>query len=289
VANNWTSPDGRFFANPEGNRVELISLRPDEEELSYRLLHTQAKPDRYREGYEAARAARDGFATRFYLDLLADQKLAAGRTREALDRLAALSAANPRDKELFLTVAALQAWFGREEDFAATRRRILALPRNPNGPRLDSCAARACSLRPSADLAELKAALALGVEAAKDVPVGVGDHLSLGMAAYRIGNDAAAAEALRAAAITDPNNPTVAGISAFYRAMNLFRQGKPDEARKLASAAAAKMRPLPGDENNPLAGDATPDDLILWLAYKEAKAMTQFDAAPPRKAAADGR
>ena len=36
--------------------------------------------------------------------------------------------------------------------------------------------------------------------------------------------------------------------------MSLFRQGKPDEARKLATDAAAKMRPLPKDEKNPLAG-----------------------------------
>ena len=69
--------------------------------------------------------------------------------------------------------------------------------------------------------------------------------------------------------------------------MSLFRQGKEDEARKLAIAAAATMKPLPKDENNPLAGDANHDDLILWLAYKEAKAMIQFDAAPPPKAEND--
>ncbi len=34
------------------------------------------------------------------------------------------------------------------------------------------------------------------------------------------------------------------GTSAFFRAMSLFRQGKKDEARKLAIAAAAKMKPL---------------------------------------------
>ena len=100
------------------------------------------------------------------------------------------------------------------------------------------------------------------------------------MAEYRSGNYAAADEALLAAAEAGPNNAFVTGISAFYRAMSLFRQGKPDEARKLAIAAAAKMKPLPADEQNPLAGNANHDDLILWLAYKEAKAMIQFDAAP---------
>jgi hypothetical protein len=44
------------------------------------------------------------------------------------------------------------------------------------------------------------------------------------------------------------------------------------------------MKPLPQDEQNPFANGAYYDDLILWLAYKEAKAMIGFDAAPPAKA-----
>jgi hypothetical protein len=69
--------------------------------------------------------------------------------------------------------------------------------------------------------------------------------------------------------------------------MSLFRQGKRDQARKLAAAAAAKMKPLPNDEQNPLANNAYYDDLILWLACKEAKAMIRFDEGPPAKAAND--
>jgi ABC-type branched-subunit amino acid transport system ATPase component len=76
--------------------------------------------------------------------------------------------------------------------------------------------------------------------------------------------------------------PNGAGTAAFYRAMSLFRQGKADEARTLAAAAAAKMKPLPTDEKNPLAGNARADDLILWMAYKEAKALIQFEAAPKK-------
>ena len=109
--------------------------------------------------------------------------------------------------------------------------------------------------------------------------------LALGMAEYRSGNDAAADRALLAAAKAGPNDPQVTGISTFFRAMSLFRQGKKDEARKLAIAAAAKMKPLPADEQNPLAGSAGEGDLILWLAYKEAKAMIRFEAAlaPPER------
>ena len=62
--------------------------------------------------------------------------------------------------------------------------------------------------------------------------------------------------------------------------MGLFRQGKTDPARKLATEAAAKMKPLPVDEQKPFLGGADHDDLIMWLAYKEAKAMIQFDATP---------
>jgi hypothetical protein len=63
--------------------------------------------------------------------------------------------------------------------------------------------------------------------------------------------------------------------------MILFRQGKPDEARKLAAEAARTVR-LPKDEKNPPAG-GTPNDLMQWLAYKEAKALIGFDAVPPVK------
>jgi hypothetical protein len=69
--------------------------------------------------------------------------------------------------------------------------------------------------------------------------------------------------------------------------MSLFRQGHEGEARKLASAAATKMKPLPRDENNPLASDPDHDDLILWLAYKEAKALIEFEPVPPPKAEND--
>ena len=43
------------------------------------------------------------------------------------------------------------------------------------------------------------------------------------------------------------------------------------------------MKPLPKDEKNPLAGGASPDDLTLWLAYKEAKGLIAFDGAAPPK------
>jgi hypothetical protein len=101
------------------------------------------------------------------------------------------------------------------------------------------------------------------------------------MTEYRSGNFAEADGALIAAGNRAGTNSLMATTLGFYRAMSLFRQGKETEARKLATEAVARMKPLPKDEKNPLAGGASPDDLILWLAYKEAKALIGFDAVPP--------
>lgn len=80
------------------------------------------------------------------------------------------------------------------------------------------------------------------------------------------------------------NIPIMEGISRFYRAMGLYRQGKQDEARRLAANTAAQMRPLPKDDRNPLVDCAYYDTQIMWLEYKEAKAMIKFEAVPPTPA-----
>ncbi len=63
------SPDGRWIAHILANRVELILLHPDEEELSARRLLMQPDFRLYREAYDAAMEANDAFAARFYLNL----------------------------------------------------------------------------------------------------------------------------------------------------------------------------------------------------------------------------
>src|SRR5205814_1252354 len=112
--------------------------------------------------------------------------------------------------------------------------------------------------------------------------------MALGMAEYRGGHYPAADEALTTAAKTaSATGPTrrhhVEGTAAFYRAMSLFKQGKQAEARALFTAAEAKMKPLPADEKNPLAdGKSDHDDLILWLACKEARALLNIPPAGKR-------
>ena len=196
----------------------------------------------------------------------------------AVPLLESASAASPNDTVLALRVAAMQAWFGQEKELTATRKRLLAFAQGTNVVASEPLA-KVCSIRASSDKAELAAMLALGraaVELDKNV---VWNQLTLGMAEYRCGNYAASEEALLAALKVGPNIPVVVGISGFYRAMSLFRQGKQDEARKLAIETAGQMEPLPKDDQNPLANGAYYDTQIMWLACKEANAMIKFDAA----------
>jgi WD40 repeat protein/serine/threonine protein kinase/tetratricopeptide (TPR) repeat protein len=224
------------------------------------------------------------------LSRLATAYQSAGRTREAVPFLAKASSVDPNDALLSLKLAALQAWFGQDQELAATRQRILAFANGTTDALTAERAARACSIRASVDQAELDATLALarkGVELGKGGPWREWSLLALGMAEYRSGHDAAAIEALLAAVKTAPDNAFVACLSGFYRAMSLFRQGKPDEAREVAIAAASKMVPLPKDEDNPMAGTVNHEDVIQWLAYKEARALIRFDAGTSPKAETD--
>jgi WD40 repeat protein/tetratricopeptide (TPR) repeat protein len=70
------SPDGQLLARVDRNRVELISLKLDDEELAHRRARTEPNYGRYRSEYLAARAAKDDFAAAFYLNLIppAEQK-----------------------------------------------------------------------------------------------------------------------------------------------------------------------------------------------------------------------
>ncbi len=222
-----------------------------------------------------------------FLRRLANAYKWAGRTREAVPLLAKAYAANPTDTTLSVWVAGLQAWFGQDQELAATRRRALAFANGTADWMTAQRAATLCGIGPSTDKAELEAALGLARTAVK-LEKNDWTLMTLGMVEYRSGNDDAAQEALLAAAAAGKNNIYVTGISAFFRAMSLYRQGKPDEARQVATAAAARMTPpLPEDENNPLAVHADASNAILWLAYKEAKAMIQFDADTPPKAKTD--
>jgi hypothetical protein len=223
----------------------------------------------------------------------ADRAITGGRTQDALTHLVTLSVAKPSDTRAFQKLAALQAWFGQDKEFAETCRWRLAFAKNTTVPETADRVAKACCVLPSTDKAQLEAALSLARKAVQLGKLGKGSQsqpwfqMALGMAEYRSGHFAEADAALIAAATGD--NPGRAGTSALYRAMSLYGQGKEDEARKLATTAAAEMKAFPNDEKNPLAGDASPDDLILWMAYQDAKALIKFEPAPAAPAPPTGK
>jgi tetratricopeptide (TPR) repeat protein len=220
------------------------------------------------------RAVTDQTTDAALLAKLATAYQEAGRTREAVPVLASALANDSKDTLLLLKVAALQAWFGQNDELAVTCTRALEFAKDTQDPTTAERTARVCSLRPSDDRTRRDAALAL---ARRSVELGRGGkdlpwfQMALGMAEYRSGHFAEAAAALEAAADNAKVSKDlgaaeafyVSDTSAFYRAMGLFRQGKKDEAEKLATEAAAKMVPLPRDERNPLSGGANHNDLIL--------------------------
>ncbi|HAB19257.1 MAG TPA: hypothetical protein DCE44_22870 [Verrucomicrobiales bacterium] len=207
-----------------------------------------------------------------------------------------------------LKVAALQVWFGNISDYATTCQWMLQRADRADQPDIANRVAKLISLRPTADRQSAAAALVLArraVELGRNNPSLPELQLSLSMAEYRSCNyvdaDRIAAAALSGPpdkfmeemarqgvrsklmermhrSLTPPIDLHVSGTGGFYRAMSLFQQGQTMKAREVFAEAEAKMKPLPADEKNPLADEATPDDLILWLAYKEAKAMLNSEA-----------
>jgi hypothetical protein len=248
--------------------------------LGFRTARTFDFPEEVRkrlEAFQVAQAAKaDSLAA-------ANKEIAAGRTREAVAYLVTASVADPDDTLLTIRVAALQAWFGLDSDLNDTCRRGLAFAGDTTDPEIAGRIAKICCLRPTSDKTRLDAALALarkGLAIEKSNSAYAWRPLTLGMAEYRNGHFAAADDAADDALSAAKANPLIAPTAAFYRAMSLFREGKPDEARKLAADTAAKMKPLPADEKNPLAGGANHDDLVLWLTYKEAKNLIHFESPP---------
>jgi hypothetical protein len=222
----------------------------------------------------------------------ADREIAGGHAQLAIRHLATLSAADPDDTVLALRVGALQAWFGQDKELADTCRRALDFAEGTFDAPAAERTAKICCLRPTQDTTRLESSLAL---ARKAVDLGKNHRglawfqMTLGMAEYRAGHFLEADAALLAAANGDKDNSHVVGTSAFYRAMSLFRRGKEKEARQLAIEAASAMKPLPKDEKNPLADGAGHDDLIVWLAYKEARALIKFEPDPTTPAQPSGK
>jgi serine/threonine protein kinase/Leucine-rich repeat (LRR) protein len=190
----------------------------------------------------------------------------------------------PGDTRMAVKIAALQVWFGRDSQHTSTCLRVIEWAADNDQPNNLERAAKISALRSTDDSAILQAALTLArraVELGKETRELLPWYqMALGMAEYRNGHHPEAAAALTAAAETASGTnigsfrDCIEGTSGYYLAMTLFRQGRQDEARTLFTATEATMKPLPANDKDPLAGDnSDANDLILWLACKEAKAL----------------
>ncbi len=215
-----------------------------------------------------------------------DLKLAAftnfassGQAEEALSLLDEFSVTKPEETMLAMEAAALQAWFGQADEYTGFRQRTLAWAADTEDSAVAERVAKLACLMPIEDAKSQAVTLALatrGVELGKDkeefLPWA---QLSLGMAEYRNGQYEQATTTLSTAATTAPKGfrATITGTANFYRTMCLFQKDQKSEAQALFTTTEKTMKPLPANDNNPLADKAYHDHLILWLAYKEAKTL----------------
>ena len=179
-------------------------------------------------------------------------------------------------------LAANQIWEGRVEDYIGLVKQMFRIALHAEEPRVWSRVVKIASLVASNDADTSSRAVEF---ARKAVSAGKGDvgyqpwaQLTLGMAEYRNGQFDNAIETLTQTASLAAKVPAEYGTiinqtADLYRAMALFKQDSLEQARKLLSDVRAKMKPLPKGEKAPKLTDGNHDDLILWLAFKEANSL----------------
>lgn len=271
-------------------------LQPLLETVMYRqlgqLLQVEAASVRLRE------SLRDQLVPPLDADLLETLTTVGGMTRtSAIDTLTTLAIEHKlrRQTESLQSLSdtygvmndmAQLAWLGRIDEYQTHRKRLLEIVRDTQDPVKAERIAKACSLQPGTT-EEQVVALEL---ARRAISVGGSQNdlpwfqLALGMAAYRAGRHTEAVTALTAAWDGQGDQGSLGGAAAFYHAMSLQQLGRTEEARARATAATARIAPLPSDVEDGLSADL--DQLIMWLAYKEAKTLIGFEEtaenpAPP--------
>ncbi len=214
-----------------------------------------------------------------------------GRSTDGQRMLEGASGGDTYGLVAILTLASLRLWEGDSAGYTALRDRWLPLAVGTTNMYVAELAAKLACLQATSENRVRTNALAwarLGVELGAKAPGLPWFRLALGMAEFRNGDlaeaEATCAEAARSMESTAFNPPgwresIPLPTVGFYRAMISFQRGQVTEARKRFAEAEAKMKPLPADEKNPMAIGGDFNALILWLAYKEAKALLN-DSAP---------
>ena len=206
---------------------------------------------------------------------LAYFQLWTGRRDGALPLLEELMVAPSRTSMLSLKLTTLLVWLGKNTEHNEVCRRVFLEAAVTQSASTVERAAKGFCLLPSTDQGLLADALIMGrraVALGKSEPEPQWFYLALGMAEYRNGHYTDADKSLIAAEQAGPNEPLIQGPARLFHAMSLFRQGHGPEARKLFDAAIAQMDPLPV-EGQPFKKRSDHDDLIFWMAYKEARAL----------------
>jgi eukaryotic-like serine/threonine-protein kinase len=178
-----------------------------------------------------------------------------------------------------LRLGTLQAWLGKDAEHTSLCRRMILWAKSQDHPGAAERTAKLTNLRPLDDAQMLESTLALArraVELGKTSSSLPWYHLALGMAEYRNGHYS---EAVRWCEAAEQGNTEAeilevrTGIAIIYRAMSLSRQGQLAAARQLFKETEAKIKPLPKAGQWPLTEGVEHDDLILWLACKEAREL----------------
>jgi hypothetical protein len=231
---------------------------------------------------------------------LADSYRHAGRWDDALQLLSEWVPRLPDYLLGTLELCALQVWCQKKSAHVETCRELLDRVADTQNATSADRAAKGYCLVPSTDQRLLDLALTL---ARRAVILGKNDldlpwfQMGLGMAEYRAGNFSAADQSLLAAmetleapgervwnpSVWNPKEtrPIIRSTVQIYHAMSLLRQGNLDESRKVLALAESEMKPVPEPTEIPK-GAITSNDLICWLAYKEAKALLESTHHPIR-------
>ncbi|MFK7850479.1 MAG: protein kinase [Akkermansiaceae bacterium] len=177
----------------------------------------------------------------------------------------------------WLKKAAILAWTGSDQDFKRFRNDMLQKAKGTDNGRTANFAAKAACLRPiedesvRAEVLELaKLAFESGQERPDDKGMQAFRTMLAGMAQFRCGNFSKAKATLES---VDLKWPPVAQASNYYEVLCMIYEGGDEnleKARELFTNTENEMPSIPSDDQ---IEDKAPDKLIVWLAYKEAKAL----------------
>jgi hypothetical protein len=213
-------------------------------------------------------------------------KIASQRADKLVDEILSFLARrsiDPEDRNQLLETALLHGWFNKRSEHADESRRLVEAAERSADPVGMFHAAVAVCAYPSNDRAMIDRALGLARRAAAATRGSATEYwfqLTFGLAAFRAGGlDIEAEEALRraidAVGKLDSSLERPAQASAkLILSMVLYRNGKRPDALALFSEIE-QVAKLPADDRQILEPDSALDLLMVWIPYKEAKALLQ--------------